>query len=127
MNFAKFPSIIQVPPSKDKTPDAVVSKKYKHWRWRMFIGMYIGYTIFYFTRKNISPVDEMKTRIVGALVVAYQEINNRKISTKANPNFPEKAKNTLHFLLFKQELFTEAYEKGKEITRGVASKPVDIF
>jgi len=55
MNFAKFPSIIQVPPSKDQTPDAVVSKKYKHWRWRMFIGMYIGYTIFYFTRKNISP------------------------------------------------------------------------
>ena len=55
MNFAKFPPLAQLPPSKDKTPEHLISKKYKHWRWRMFIGMYIGYTIFYFTRKNISP------------------------------------------------------------------------
>jgi len=55
MNFSKFPPLSQVLPSKDKIPEHLVSKKYKHWRWRMFIGMYIGYTIFYFTRKNISP------------------------------------------------------------------------
>jgi len=55
MNFSKFPPLAQVLPSKDKIPEHLVSKKYKHWRWRMFIGMYIGYTIFYFTRKNISP------------------------------------------------------------------------
>ena len=55
MNFSKFPPLAQVLPSKDKIPEHLVSKKYKHWRRRMFIGMYIGYTIFYFTRKNISP------------------------------------------------------------------------
>lgn len=33
----------------------LIHKSYKHWRWRMFIGMYLGYTVFYFTRKNIAP------------------------------------------------------------------------
>ncbi len=55
MNFYKFPPLAQVHPSKNRTPEHLVAKKYKYWRWRMFIGMYIGYTIFYFTRKNISP------------------------------------------------------------------------
>lgn len=32
-----------------------IDKSYTHWRWRMFIGMYLGYTVFYFTRKNIAP------------------------------------------------------------------------
>ena len=51
----KIPSLKQIPPSLDKTPEELIPKKFKYWRWRMFIGMYLGYTIFYFTRKNISP------------------------------------------------------------------------
>ncbi|MGW9687024.1 MFS transporter [Flagellimonas sp. 2504JD1-5] len=50
-----IPSLKQVEPSTEKVPKHLIPKTYKHWRWRMFIGMYIGYTIFYFTRKNISP------------------------------------------------------------------------
>ena len=51
----KIPSLKQIAPSSDKTPEELIPKKFKYWRWRMFIGMYLGYTIFYFTRKNISP------------------------------------------------------------------------
>ena len=51
----KIPSFKQIPPSVDKVSDVLIPEKFKYWRWRMFIGMYLGYTIFYFTRKNISP------------------------------------------------------------------------
>jgi len=54
--FSKIiPPLKQIEPSEKKVPDHLIDKKFRHWRWRMFIGMYIGYTIFYFTRKNISP------------------------------------------------------------------------
>ncbi|TMU55672.1 MFS transporter [Flagellimonas algicola] len=55
MLLKKIPPLKQVEPSTEKVPKKLIAKTYKHWRWRMFIGMYIGYTIFYFTRKNISP------------------------------------------------------------------------
>ncbi|WP_299557301.1 MFS transporter [Seonamhaeicola sp.] len=55
MLFRKLPSLRQIKPSEYEVPKNLIDKTYKHWRWRMFIGMYIGYTIFYFTRKNISP------------------------------------------------------------------------
>lgn len=32
----------------------IVKKTYTHWRWRIFLGMYIGYAIFYFTRKSFT-------------------------------------------------------------------------
>ena len=55
MFFKKSPQLKQIEPSQNKVSEELVPKKYKYWRWRMFIGMYLGYTIFYFTRKNISP------------------------------------------------------------------------
>ena len=33
---------------------AEVKKRYKHWRLRIFFGMYIGYAFFYFTRKSFT-------------------------------------------------------------------------
>lgn len=33
-----------------------ISKKYKYWRIRMFLGMYVGYLMYYFVRKNIPYV-----------------------------------------------------------------------
>ncbi|MFA5296938.1 MAG: MFS transporter, partial [Lutibacter sp.] len=51
----KIPSLKQIEPAKNKVPDDLIPKTFKQYRWRMFIGMYIGYTMFYFTRKNISP------------------------------------------------------------------------
>lgn len=55
MLFSKIPSLRQPKVSTKKIPENRISKVYTHWRWRMFIGMYLGYTVFYFTRKNISP------------------------------------------------------------------------
>lgn len=51
-NFFKEPA-----PSTDKITDPELIKKlYRSQRIKMFIGMYVGYMLFYFTRKNISPV-----------------------------------------------------------------------
>lgn len=55
MFLKTFPPLKQPKPSKEKIPYQLIPEKYKHYRWRMFIGMYIGYTVFYFTRKNITP------------------------------------------------------------------------
>jgi sugar phosphate permease len=55
MRFKYFPPLKQPEASTLKVSKDKVEKKYKYWRWRMFLGMYLGYTIFYFTRKNISP------------------------------------------------------------------------
>ena len=32
----------------------VVAKSYKHWRLRIFLGMYVGYAFYYFTRKSFT-------------------------------------------------------------------------
>jgi OPA family sugar phosphate sensor protein UhpC-like MFS transporter len=34
--------------------DVVVKERYKYWRMRIFLGMYIGYVFFYFTRKSFT-------------------------------------------------------------------------
>jgi OPA family sugar phosphate sensor protein UhpC-like MFS transporter len=31
-----------------------VKSHYKHWRWRIFYGMYVGYFFYYFTRKSLT-------------------------------------------------------------------------
>ena len=31
-----------------------VAQKYAHWRWRVFYSMYIGYALYYFTRKSFT-------------------------------------------------------------------------
>ncbi|MBI5273421.1 MAG: MFS transporter [Chlamydiales bacterium] len=36
------------------TDDTQLQSTYRHWRWRIFIGMYVGYAIFYFTRKSFT-------------------------------------------------------------------------
>jgi OPA family sugar phosphate sensor protein UhpC-like MFS transporter len=36
--------------------EAVVNQKYKYWRWRIFIGMYVGYVFYYFSRKSFTCI-----------------------------------------------------------------------
>ncbi|MCA6080192.1 MFS transporter [Candidatus Endomicrobiellum agilis] len=36
------------------TDEKQIAKQYKHWRIRMFLGMYVGYVMYYFTRKNLT-------------------------------------------------------------------------
>lgn len=39
-----------IEPIKDP---AVVKKKYRYWQMRILMGMYVGYVVYYFTRKNL--------------------------------------------------------------------------
>lgn len=36
--------------------ESVVKQKYRYWRVRIFLGMYIGYAFYYFTRKSLNFV-----------------------------------------------------------------------
>ncbi|GMO52246.1 MAG: MFS transporter [Candidatus Endomicrobiellum trichonymphae] len=36
------------------TDEKQIAKQYKRWRIRMFSGMYVGYVMYYFTRKNLT-------------------------------------------------------------------------
>ncbi len=56
--ISKFFSLYkEVPPAACMlTDEQEIAKKYKKLRWKMFTNMYIAYVVFYFTRKNISPV-----------------------------------------------------------------------
>ncbi len=44
------------PAARERIDDpVVVNRLYRHWRWRMFLGMYLGYVVYYLTRKNLAP------------------------------------------------------------------------
>jgi sugar phosphate permease len=46
-----------IPDAKVQLKDEkIIAKKYKSWRIRMFLGMYVGYLMYYLTRKNISYI-----------------------------------------------------------------------
>ncbi|NGX50875.1 MAG: Membrane sensor protein UhpC [Chlamydiae bacterium] len=40
------------PPSEKITNEEEIKKRYRYWRIRVFYSMYIGYALFYFTRKS---------------------------------------------------------------------------
>ena len=51
MNLLNF---FKPAPHIDEIPDpGEVKQKYRYWRWRTFVGMYIGYIFYYFTRKSL--------------------------------------------------------------------------
>ena len=51
MNFSFLKAQPAVAPIADS---AEVDKKYSHWRLRTMYAMFIGYSVFYFCRKNLS-------------------------------------------------------------------------
>lgn len=54
---AKILSLFKEPLATERIQDKeTVDREYKYWRVRSFYSMYIGYVVFYFTRKNLSPV-----------------------------------------------------------------------
>ena len=58
-----------LPDAEQKVPEHLVHKTYKMWRIRMFLGMYIGYVVFYFTRKNESFVRPLFGDAMGMTVI----------------------------------------------------------
>lgn len=63
MNFLNFfkpaPSIPEI---KD---EGVVKEKYNYWRWRTFIGMYVGYVFYYFTRNSYNSIQPLLMSDLG--------------------------------------------------------------
>ena len=54
MNFLSF--FKAAPPLPVIKDEAVVASKYRYWRLRIFYSMYIGYALYYFTRKSYPVV-----------------------------------------------------------------------
>lgn len=53
-------------PAIDEIEDVdVVNKKYKYWRWRTFIGMYVGYVFFYFSRRSYNFIMPLLMQDLG--------------------------------------------------------------
>lgn len=46
-----------------------IKKMYKYWRIRTFLALYIGYCVFYFTRKNMSPALHIFSEKLGLDIV----------------------------------------------------------
>ncbi len=57
------------PSSNPESNPKIIKKKYRYWRWRMFYSMYIGYVVFYFTRKNISAVLPIFSKELGISII----------------------------------------------------------
>lgn len=58
MKFLELFKPAKILPNIEADPEAVRGK-YTYWRWRIFLGMYIGYIFYYFSRKSyvcIMPV-----------------------------------------------------------------------
>lgn len=43
----------------------VIDKTYKYWRWRIFIGMYVGYVFYYFSRKSYTCIMPLLIQDLG--------------------------------------------------------------
>jgi sugar phosphate permease len=81
--FSKFINWMKPLPDQSLIGDKQqIAKKYKFWRIRMFLGMYVGYVMYYFTRKNLSyaapsfinelGITKMEFGILGStMYVAY--------------------------------------------------------
>lgn len=64
--FKKLLKALSLPPVIPQLTDKKkISKMYHHWRWRMFIGCYGGYVVFYLMRKNISTTLPAMSRELG--------------------------------------------------------------
>lgn len=50
-----FLNLLKAPPYIDEIQDKdLVDKKYNYWRIRIFYSMFVGYAVFYFTRKSLT-------------------------------------------------------------------------
>lgn len=77
-----------------------IDREYKFWRLRILVGMYLGYTVFYFTRKSltfISPellsqnlIDKSTLGLLGTLfyiVYGFSKFFSGILSDKCNPRY----------------------------------------
>ena len=80
--------------------ETVVKQNYRHWRLRIFFGMYIGYAFYYFTRKSLNFVlpslmqdlslTKVEVGIFGTIIyISYglSKFLSGIISDRSNPRY----------------------------------------
>jgi OPA family sugar phosphate sensor protein UhpC-like MFS transporter len=60
LQILKKPSAIT---TESKEPD--VQASYRYWRWRIFLGMYVGYVFYYFSRSSLSSIKPLLMQDLG--------------------------------------------------------------
>lgn len=86
------------PYKKEIEDPKVVSEEYKYWRWRIFYAMYIGYALYYFTRKSFTfaiptmmeelGLDETHLGLLGTVMsITYgvSKFTSGVLSDRSNP------------------------------------------
>lgn len=86
------------PALKEIEDQEVVKSDYKYWRWRIFIGMYVGYVFYYFSRKSFTCVMPLLIQDLGmtksdlgilgslfAVVYGSSKFLSGVISDRSNP------------------------------------------
>ena len=58
-----------LPDGQPLSDEAQIKRLYRNWRIKMFFGMYFGYALFYFTRKNLDYVKPAISENFGLDVV----------------------------------------------------------
>ncbi|HUD01156.1 MAG TPA: phosphoglycerate transporter protein PgtP [Rhabdochlamydiaceae bacterium] len=95
----KWLQIFKPAPVIDEIQDQeVVKSDYKYWRWRIFIGMYVGYVFYYFSRKSFTCVMPLLIQDLGmsksdlgilgslfALIYGCSKFLSGVISDRSNP------------------------------------------
>ncbi len=94
-------NFLKAQPARETIGNAsVVKPLYRYWRIRIMVGMFVGYTIFYFTRKNLSAAQPALLQDLGytktqvgmiwsALYLAYglSKFGNGVLGDRANPRY----------------------------------------
>ena len=63
MNWLR--ALRQPAPLNSEPKEEAVDASYKYWRWRIFIGMYVGYVFYYFSRNSYSAVKPLLMSDLG--------------------------------------------------------------
>lgn len=93
--------LLAAAPSKKEIEDKeTIDKEYEHWRIRIFYSIYIGYSLFYFTRKSVTfalPFIEQELNFTKAqlgilatilyLSYGFSKFLSGIISDKSNPRY----------------------------------------
>lgn len=80
--------------------EQIVKTKYTYWRWRIFIGMYVGYIFYYFSRYSYSAIKPLLMQDLGmtkgdvgilaslfAITYGCSKFLSGVLSDRSNPRF----------------------------------------
>jgi glycerol-3-phosphate transporter len=95
-----FSFLLAQPPGVALTDSIEIQEKYRHWRLRTMVGMFVGYAVFYFCRKNLSAATPAMIAELGYsktqmgtiwsflyLTYGVSKMVNGVLSDRSNPRY----------------------------------------